>query len=270
MCQSFGWYLEQNDMLSYWDYDKNIVDPYMINSQINKKIWIKCLKNINHPSYEVSGFHFLEGTRCPYCRGLKVVPQESLASICNDIDLIWSDKNDTSPEEYTPHSNKSVWWKCKNGLHEDFYRPVIVMNNQNFHCPRCSDENKSSYLQSMVKSYFQELGYTVKNEGDCSIVSISPITGRKLPYDNEIVELKLITEVHGIQHYKPQICSWYKHGAIRDGLTLEEYIQRRKYCDDYKKEYALKNGYSFLEIPYWTEKNDEYKELINQKIKEIV
>jgi hypothetical protein len=31
----------------------------------------------------------------------------------------------------------------------------------------------------------------------------------------------------------------------------------------YKKDYAISHGYMFLEIPYWTEKTEEYKTIID-------
>jgi hypothetical protein len=43
---------------------------------------------------------------------------------------------------------------------------------------------------------------------------------------------------------------------------LIEYIQ-------YKRVIAVNNGYFYLEIPFWTEKDESYKQLIDNKIKEI-
>ena len=38
----------------------------------------------------------------------------------------------------------------------------------------------------------------------------------------------------------------------------------------YKKQYALSQGYYYLEIPYWTESDESYKTLIDEKIKSIL
>lgn len=35
--------------------------------------------------------------------------------------------------------------------------------------------------------------------------------------------------------------------------------------DLFKKNYALNNNYFYLEIPYWTEKDESYKKLIDNK-----
>lgn len=87
-----------------------------------------------------------------------------------------------------------------------------------------------------------------------------------MPYDNEIVDYKLIIEVHGSQHYYP--CkTWGKRE-----LTEEEAIKNLEYTqwkDLYKKNYALKNGYYYLEIPYWNFNSDYYKKLVNNKLIEI-
>ena len=65
-------------------------------------------------------------------------------------------------------------------------------------------------------------------ENKCSIKPYNPETNRPMPYDNEIVELKLIVEVHGEQHYR---YTGFKR-------TLEE----EQANDKYKYELAIENG----------------------------
>lgn len=43
----------------------------------------------------------------------------------------------------------------------------------------------------------------------------------------------------------------------------------RKELDEFKKEYAIKNGYSYLAIPYWEFKDDTWKRSIDDKIVSI-
>ena len=89
-----------------------------------------------------------------------------------------------------------------------------------------------------------------------------------MPFDNELVELKLIIEVHGQQHY--EITGFTKLTAEHYGTTEDEELEYQKWKDKYKKDCALDNGYSYLEIPYWTEKDESYKTLIDNKISEIL
>ena len=89
-----------------------------------------------------------------------------------------------------------------------------------------------------------------------------------MPFDNEIKELKLIIEVHGLQHY--QDCSWYKIMAEKKNCTSQDIFLQRQEYDLYKKAIAESDGYFYLEIPYWTENDESYKTLIDNKITEIL
>ena len=111
--------------------------------------------------------------------------------------------------------------------------------------------------------------YELRHEHNCSIVPITPKSysgNNTLPFDNEVVDLKLIIEVHGLQHYDKISYSsiWNKKN-----LTPEQQLHKRKLYDRYKKFIAYCNGYFYLEIPYWTEKDESYKQLIDNKINEI-
>ena len=72
-----------------------------------------------------------------------------------------------------------------------------------------------------------------------------------------------------IEIYGPEITGFTKLTAEHYGTTEEEELAYQLWRDKYKKQYALDNGYSYLEIPYWTETDDSYKELIDNKIKEL-
>lgn len=52
-------------------------------------------------------------------------------------------------------------------------------------------------------------------------------------------------------------------------MTPEEYLKKRKERDEYKKAFAIANGFFYLEIPYWTEKDENYKTLIQNKLNKI-
>nr|DAU14367.1 MAG TPA: endonuclease [Caudoviricetes sp.] len=271
-CNSFGQYLLDNRLMHLWDNKRNECSPYKITKQCsNKKVWIKCDKTTYHGSYQIKPSHFYEGNRCPYCTrhsGL-VHKYDSLGYNYPVAASMWSDKNNKSSYEYAPNSQKKVWWKCPEGKHKDFCKEIFIMTRDNFHCPKCSEEMKNSYLQEKVYSYFTKKGYNVLTERDCNILPRSPKNNRPLPYDNEITDLNLICEIHGKQHYWKE-CSWYKHLAKRNNITPEEEFNIRKEYDKYKMDYALNHGYNYLIIPYWSEKDDQYKTLIDTKINEII
>ena len=272
-CNSFGQYLKDIGAFDEWDMEaNNYLNPMDIPKNMNarqKYIFMKCKKTDYHGTYKTDCVHYVNGCRCPYCRNLKIHPFDSLGAKYPISVQLWSEKNEKSPFEYSPTSTNEkskVWWKCENGIHEDFYKSAGVMSRDGFHCPICSSEKKASYLESKVKCYFEDKGYTVLTERECNILPFSPITNRPMPYDNEIVELKLICEVNGWQHYRGESCSWYKHRAQRENRPISEYVEQRANYDKYKEEFAKNNGYDFLIIPYWSEKNDEYKKIIDEKI----
>lgn len=281
-CCSFAqWGIDtygENFLKNYWDYDKNSLNPYKIKKACNKKVWIKCQEKDYHGSYEITCNNFVcGGYRCPYCncKNGKVHTKDSLGQYIIDnygkdfLKSIWSKKNIKSSFEYSCHSMQKAWWKCSDNLHGDFERIISSSFNRGFYCPICSRNRKESYLQEKVRLYLESLEYTILHEEKCTITPRNPKTNRYLPFDNEIKELKLIIEVHGIQHYK--ISNIHNLSAKRFDTTPEYELHYIQLKDRYKRIKAKQQGYDFLEIPYWTDnKNEDWKILIDNKIKEIL
>lgn len=275
-CNSFAqWGINNfgNDFLkNFWDYDKNDCDPFKIARASNVKVWIKCQERDYHGSYYVSCSKFsVDGCRCPYCNknSGNVHIYDSLGYLYPKVVELWSDKNLKSPYDYTPQTNQQVWLKCENNKHEDHLQRICNAVNREFRCPDCVKENRDSFLQTKVSNYISEkYNYTLLHEQDCTIYPVNPKTNYPMPFDNEIKELKLIIEVNGVQHYEPSF--FIRLTAKKYGISTQEAFHQRQYKDEYKKQYALDNGYHFLEIPYTAENNDEYKDLIDSKINEIL
>lgn len=123
-------------------------------------------------------------------------------------------------------------------------------------------------MQHKVATYIKEqYNFTLLHEHQCTIRPINSKTKMPMPYDNEVVELKLIIEVHGRQHYTIDM---YKSlcGMTEDEAKAE--LKKRQRYDRYKMEYALQHGYYYLIIPYWEEKQDNYKKLIDEKISNLL
>lgn len=281
-CNSFAqWGIDNlgKDFLEkYWDYDKNTLNPFDISYACNTKVWIKCKEKDYHGSYKITCSSFsCQGSRCSLCCNQhgKVHPKDSLGQYITDnygeefLNTVWSDKNEKSAFEYTPMSNQNAWFKCHIDKHEAYEREISSSVKYDFRCPECVREREESILQEKVKLYFKELGYDLKHEYKCNIIPINPKTNHQLPYDNEIIQLKLVVEVHGKQHY--QISSWDKIESKKTNIPEEHLFFKRRVYDRYKKIYAKLQGYEYLEIPYWTDNVAfEYKKLIDDKIKEVL
>lgn len=252
----------------YWCKD-NIVDPYNIAIFDNDtKIHVKCMKVDYHDFWITPANYNIRDNICPYCSSRKIHKNDSLGSRHPELIDIWSDKNDKTPYEYAEFTHQKVWLKCKDGVHNDYQKTVSDYTaNGSVMCPQCVKERNESFLEEKVRLYLESLNYQLNHEYNCIITPINPMTNFPLPFDNEIVDLKLIIEVHGIQHY--EITGWHITQAKASGRTKEEEFEYQKWKDEFKRNYALEHGYFYLEIPYWTIEDETYKVLINEKIEEI-
>lgn len=135
-------------------------------------------------------------------------------------------------------------------------------------CKKCKDEvcfrysklkvsvghNCSSTISSgefAVQEFLKEQGIPYKVQRD-TLECRNPKTGYLLPYDFELSKVKLIIEVHGVQHDK--FVERF-HGTI-------ENFEYSQWKDQIKKEYAISKGYTLLEIRYPEIKDGSFKEKI--------
>ena len=127
---SFAYHIEQElgePLEKYWDFEKNIFNPYHIYKSSKNKVWIKCQKKNYHKSYEISCNSFIRGSRCSYCKGNKVHPKDSFARYHIDntdpnfLDKYWDwEKNTLNPWEITKNSMSNIFIKCqKKDYHND-------------------------------------------------------------------------------------------------------------------------------------------------------
>lgn len=266
-CNSFAqWGIDTlgDDFLEkYWDYEKNTENPWVLQRRSNKKIWIKCNNVDYHPSYDTDCAKFYAGQRCSYCRGYRTVPEDSLASKHPEVIDVWSCKNTISAFEVPPSSRKEVWWKCPDGKHDDYCRSVKRSKKLEFRCPECSTNKLISSYQRKAAQELNKYEYLVLHEEKCTLNPRNPVTGHKMRYDNELPEIRLIVEVHGMQHYR-------KDKYFAASLSEEEQETRfinAKQRDRDKKEYAIAHGYTYLELPYKSFDDGTYVRRIMYAIK---
>lgn len=254
--------LGEEKFYQYWS-NKNDINPYEYSVNSAKRVWINCLKNPNHPAYQIKMVDFSRGHRCPYCSHYSILKEDSVGYKYPDIIKIWSERNTMSYFELHPYSNKDVFLLCPK--HGEYRTKIYDALDRYMCCPQCNVLPNSSNLQRKVADYIQtKYNYTLKHESGCSLYPINPRTNYRLPYDNEIVELKMIIEVMGIQHY--EISGFTKLAARHYHITLQEAFEYDQWKDEFKKQYVLDNNYYYLAIPYWTEKTEEYKNLIDEAI----
>ena len=260
-----------DDWVEKYYCDDNTLDPYKLSAKDNKhKVHIQCM-DVDYHDFWITPNNYDRGDHvCHYCNikgtGGKVHPLDSLGALCPEILSVWSEANTYSPYEISPNSHKSFLLKCENNIHSDYKKKACdYFKHRTCSCPQCS--GKSSY-EKLVSKYLESLSYMINYEYGCTIIPINPRTGYPLPFDNEIVELKLICEVMGEQHY--QLNYFHVLSAIHNNTTPEEEFEYLQWKDNYKKQYAIDHGYYYLELPYWLFSSNEYINVINDKINSIV
>jgi len=184
----------------------NTESPWNVSRGTRKTYYFAC--EHGHPPYLTKPLSFICGHKCPYCTGQKATKENSFASFHTEntdsqfIEKYWDyDLNDTDPYELTVCSSKKIWLKCPEN---ESHSPYLLFARDFTYwkrCPECTQLSKESALQAKVREYLStELGYKTLHEEQCTIIPINPETRFPLPFDNEVVDLRLIIEVHGGQH----------------------------------------------------------------------
>jgi len=103
------------ELLSEWHYEKNYpLTSEMFSSGSHVKIWWKCSKG---HAWKANIYDRANGIGCPACAGQLVTTDNCLATLNPDLSEEWNhEKNaDLTPHDFTPGSQKKVWWKCNKG-----------------------------------------------------------------------------------------------------------------------------------------------------------
>lgn len=250
-CNSFAQWGINNICLDflekYWDYNKNIIDPWVISYASDEKVWIKCQIVDYHGSYKIACKNFKNGKRCSFCGNKKVHYDDSLGKYLqdNNISHLWSEKNKKSPFEIAIHSNNKYWFKCENGIHKDHKRTCNNSVNYNFNCPECSNSKGEKRVSEILMRY--DIEYTPQQEYD----GLIGLNCGNLRFDFAIPLFNINIEYDGIGHYEPI-------DFTGEGIEIaKEKFKILKHHDKLKNEYCKKHNIKLIRIPYWDFDNIE-------------
>lgn len=202
------------------------------------KVKMKVTHNHCGNSYFVTPLHFMRGSRCPYCSGKhrKTTLEYKEELIKKGISIV--------PLDEYQGTNYNIRHKCLVCGNVWYVCPNHILSGSN--CPNCSVHQKQSSGERLVEQFLLDNG--IKYEYP---KMFSELKDKKtLHYDFYLPELNCLIEYQGIQHYHPT-------------MGIDTYNTQIRH-DRMKKEYALRNGYSFIEIPYTISSKDALAKFISE------
>ena len=231
-------------LIKEWNYNKNIdIVPSDFTASSNVEVWWVCKKG--HDFYAKICNRSVRGDGCPYCSGRYATKENNLLldnpELCKEWDY---NKNAKSPEEYTPNSDKEVWWKCKDCNHEWSAQINSRNGNNKNGCPECNN----SKGEKKIKKWAEENMFVYDKQ--YSFDGLVGLGGGTLLYDVPIFwdvdknNLRLLIEYDGEGHYseKPFGKKSFKSTQAHDII---------------KNEYCILHTITLIRIPYWDFDNIE-------------
>lgn len=261
------------EIINRWS-KKNTKTPWEYSPRPDKKVWLTCPDGIHEDYLQQINNAVTYGFSCRECSIKEARKPEDLTGrtfgrlTVKGLDL-------ESPQTITKDGYVRYRWWCQCSCGNSELKSVLGCHLVSGKIRSCGCLNQENYsqLQLKVEEYIQDNydDLAIRHEYNCGIIAINPNTDRQLPYDNEVIfsnGKKLIIEVMGESHYKIDL--FVKSAAEKRRISSEQALFDLQWRDEYKKQYALSQGYYYLAIPYWTENDESYKTLIDEKIQQIL
>ncbi len=252
-----------------WHPTKNgKLTPYNVTHRSDKKVWWLCSNNSRHEWF--ASIKSRNTTNCPYCSGNLPSEDYNLLIINPELCKEWDyEKNKKKPEEYTPGSDKKVWWKCLDCNHS--WKSLIKHRNNSSGCPECNKskgekECKRVFISKgfikIERKEYKELSHTDKNNNVYFIPQMKfdglvGLKNRLLSYDFYLPKYNFLIEYQGEQHEK------YIPGFHKSKKDFEKQLE----YDRRKREYAQNNNINLLEIWYYDFNNIE--EILDKELAKL-
>ena len=176
---------EYPDLCSEWHPSKNSQAPDFYMPHSMDKVWWLCSKG---HEWEAVIDSRVSGRGCPYCAGYKASDDYNFLKQFPDLAKQWHNKlNNKGPHEFTPKSNKVVWWHCPKG---HSFKSTIYRIANGGGCPKCTNQSSKNELRILTEfmSIFKDVKHRHKIE--------------KLEVDIYLPKLKIAVEYDGSYWHK--------------------------------------------------------------------
>ncbi len=145
-----------------------------------KKVWWQCPKGEDH-EWESEIKSRSNGSGCPFCSGRKAGKSNNLLALNPKLASEWhpTKNGDSRPEDFTPGSDKKVWWQCPAGDDHEWETTINQMSGGSG-CPFCSGRraDKLNNLLALNPKLASEW-HPTKN-GDSRPEDFTPMSNKKV------------------------------------------------------------------------------------------
>ncbi len=114
------------EIVDYWDFDKNIIDPNEVILVKREKFYFACEKNKEEHVWQQCLSDFMSAkNKCLFCIGLRICRSNSFAARNPEIAKMWDyERNIISPHEVGEASKEKFWFICNNNSDHKFEASV--------------------------------------------------------------------------------------------------------------------------------------------------
>lgn len=193
-----------------------------------------CIVCRTHGDFWQNAQNHLHGNGCPRCAFANKYTNESFAEKANQIHM---DKYDYSKSVFTGALDY-ITIICRK--HGDF-RQTAASHLSGCGCPKCNASSGERMVESVLK-HTGEQYETQKRFSNCRGVE-NGVWGekRQLAFDFYLPKRNILIEYDGKHHFQP-----IPFGSDNPEIDFE----KQKIRDRIKEEFALKNGFTLIRIPF--------------------
>jgi hypothetical protein len=233
-----------------WNYDNNNRRPNEYLPGSGDMIWWKCS---NDPCgchrWQATIHNRVNGTGCPYCNGTAakpICPHNNFEILHNELMTEWHPRNNTSPTEYLPGSDKVVWWQCSiDPSHE--WKCRINYRKRSRGCPLCS----KSKGEQVVSKILTDLGIQFISEYKHHLLPT-----KRYDFYFHYNGKNFLIEYDGLQHFQ-DVAFFNKKVSF----------EQKQEIDRIKTYVALYTQYILIRISYNNDTEESIKDHIIEGIK---
>jgi very-short-patch-repair endonuclease len=157
-CDDTSLFAKNPEVAKEWHPEKNILSSNEVSPNSNKKVWWKCTASCHE--WEATINSRSKGTGCPHCRGNTTADGNTLLNKFPEVAKEWHPtKNECTPSEITPGSDKKVWWICPINKSHEYETKLSNRTKHSTGCPYCvgkkvkTDNSFESNNPEMVKEW---------------------------------------------------------------------------------------------------------------------